>query len=152
MSCSNNPNPSRIHVLSRLQVAIFTLPQSRIASHWSIRIHLANTDPGACVVIASKSRLLLYILTWAINVSFCAALGCRGSREGARRCSLSTWLPCMIVKQMQRQIDFDTPLGSRVWATTNNALGTVNITFCPAESNDTGPKENPTSLSTCGLA
>jgi hypothetical protein len=39
-----------------------------------------------------------------------------------------------------------------VWAKTGNALRTFDITLRTAEHDDTDPKENPTSLSTCGLA
>lgn len=134
MSCSNAPNPSRIHVAIRMQVSMLTLTPSRVASHWLTRIHLANTKGGAFVVIASKSTILLFLMTWTINVSSCAALGCRGPREGAGSCSLNTWLPCRIVKQRQRQIGFDTPPGSGLWPTTGNAPRTVDITLCTAEA------------------
>jgi len=130
MSCSKTPTTSRTHVAIRLQVSTLTPTPSRIASHWLTRTLLANTKRGASTVIARKSRILLSLLTWTVNVSFCAALGSRGSREDARRCSLNTWIPCRIVKQKHCHIDLDTPLGPGVWATTSNiALRIVDITL-----------------------
>ena len=144
MPCSKPPTTSRTHVAIRLQVSTLTLTPSLITCHWLPRTSRANTERGASVVITSESRILLYLSTWTVNVSICAAFGYRGLREDARRCSFNTWLPCRMIKQKQRHVDPATPLGPGVWDTTNNALRLVDITLRLTECNDTGPKENPT--------
>jgi hypothetical protein len=79
-----------------------------------------------------------------------SVVGDRGKELGAAASAHGSLVGSSSKKS--REIDFGTPLGSGLWPTTGNTLRTVNITICTAERDDTDPKENPTSLSTCGLA